>query len=83
MNIHEYQAKDILRAEGVPIPAGEVASTPEQVEAVATKIGGMVVVKAGTLDDPAPFVPGVSVWTSSALPWVQLPEGQHTFERNA
>ena len=44
---------------------------------------GMVVVKAGTLDDPAPFVPGVSVWTSSALPWVQLPEGQHTFERNA
>ena len=46
MNIHEYQAKDILRAEGVPIPAGEIASTPEQVEAVATKIGGMVVVKA-------------------------------------
>ena len=46
MNIHEYQAKDILRAEGVPIPAGEVASTPEQVEAIAQKIGGMVVVKA-------------------------------------
>ncbi len=46
MNIHEYQAKDILRAEGVPIPAGEVASTPEQVEAIATKLGGMVVVKA-------------------------------------
>ena len=46
MNIHEYQAKDILRAEGVPIPAGEIASTPEQVEAVATKLGGMVVVKA-------------------------------------
>ncbi len=46
MNIHEYQAKDILRAEGVPIPAGEVASTPEQVEAIAKKIGGMVVVKA-------------------------------------
>ena len=46
MNIHEYQAKDILRAEGVPIPAGETASTPEQVEAIARKIGGMVVVKA-------------------------------------
>ena len=46
MNIHEYQAKDILRAEGVPIPAGEVASTPAQVEAIAKKIGGMVVVKA-------------------------------------
>ena len=46
MNIHEYQAKDILRAEGVPIPAGEVATTPEQVEAIASRIGGMVVVKA-------------------------------------
>ena len=46
MNIHEYQAKDILRAEGVPIPPGEVATTPEQAEAIATKLGGMVVVKA-------------------------------------
>jgi len=46
VNIHEYQAKDILRAEGVPIPPGEVATTPDQVEAIAKKIGGMVVVKA-------------------------------------
>ena len=46
MNIHEYQAKDILRAAGVPIPPGEVASTAEEAEAIATKIGGMVVVKA-------------------------------------
>ena len=46
MNIHEYQAKDILRAQGVPIPPGEIATTPEQVEAIAKKIGGMVVVKA-------------------------------------
>ena len=46
MNIHEYQAKDLLRAEGVPIPPGEVATTPEQAEAIAKKMGGMVVVKA-------------------------------------
>ena len=46
MNIHEYQAKDILRAEGVPIPPGEVATTPEEAEAIAKKLGGMVVVKA-------------------------------------
>jgi succinyl-CoA synthetase beta subunit len=46
VNIHEYQAKDILRAEGVPIPPGEVATTPDEVEAIAKKIGGMVVVKA-------------------------------------
>jgi succinyl-CoA synthetase beta subunit len=46
VNIHEYQAKDILRAEGVPIPEGEVATTPEQVAEIATRLGGMVVVKA-------------------------------------
>ena len=46
MNIHEYQAKEILRAEGVPIPAGEIATTPEEAEAIAKKLGGMVVVKA-------------------------------------
>jgi succinyl-CoA synthetase beta subunit len=46
VNIHEYQAKEILRAEGVPIPPGEVATTAEQVEQIAKRIGGMVVVKA-------------------------------------
>ena len=46
MNIHEYQAKELLRAEGVPIPAGEVASTPDEVESIARRLGGPVVVKA-------------------------------------
>jgi len=46
VNIHEYQAKELLRAEGVPIPAGEVATTPDEAEAIARKIGGPVVVKA-------------------------------------
>ncbi|MEO7455765.1 MAG: ADP-forming succinate--CoA ligase subunit beta [Gemmatimonadaceae bacterium] len=46
MNIHEYQAKDILRAAGVPIPPGEIATTPEEAEAIAKKLGGLVVVKA-------------------------------------
>ncbi len=46
MNIHEYQAKDIFRAAGIPIPPGEVATTPEEAEAIARKYGGTVVVKA-------------------------------------
>jgi len=46
VNIHEYQAKEILRKEGVPIPPGETATTPEEVEAIAKKYGGTVVVKA-------------------------------------
>jgi succinyl-CoA synthetase beta subunit len=46
VNIHEYQAKEIFRNAGIPIPPGEVASTPAEVEAIARKLGGTVVVKA-------------------------------------
>ena len=46
VNIHEYQAKEIFRKYGIPIPPGEVASTPEQAEAIARKFGTTVVVKA-------------------------------------
>lgn len=46
MNIHEYQAKEIFRKHGIPIPPGEIATTPEQAEAIARKFGGTVVVKA-------------------------------------
>ena len=46
MNIHEYQAKDILRRYGVPIPPGEVATTPDQAEAIARRVGKPVMVKA-------------------------------------
>lgn len=46
MNIHEYQAKEIFRQYGIPIPPGEVASTPQEAEAIARKFGTTVVVKA-------------------------------------
>ncbi len=46
MNIHEYQAKEILRAVGVPIPPGDVATTPDEAEALARQYGKPVVVKA-------------------------------------
>jgi succinyl-CoA synthetase beta subunit len=46
MNIHEYQAKDILRAAGVPVPPGEVARSADDAERIARKFGGPVVVKA-------------------------------------
>ncbi|MDH5589722.1 MAG: ADP-forming succinate--CoA ligase subunit beta [Gemmatimonadota bacterium] len=46
MNIHEYQAKECFRAAGIPVPPGEIATTPDEAEAIATRFGGMVVVKA-------------------------------------
>ncbi|MEQ1691448.1 MAG: ATP-grasp domain-containing protein, partial [Gemmatimonas sp.] len=46
MNLHEYQAKELLRAAGVPIPPGEIATTPEAAEAIAQRYGTAVMVKA-------------------------------------
>ncbi len=46
MNIHEFQAKEIFRKAGIPVPPGEVATTPEEAEEIAGRLGGRVVVKA-------------------------------------
>jgi succinyl-CoA synthetase beta subunit len=47
MNIHEYQAKELLARYGVPVPAGGVAYTAAEAEAVARRLGGTAwVVKA-------------------------------------
>ena len=46
MNIHEYQAKDIFRRFGIPVPPGDVATTPDEAERIARAYGTGVVVKA-------------------------------------
>ena len=46
MDLFEYQARDLFEKYGVPVLAGIVADTPEEVRAAAAKIGGTVVVKA-------------------------------------
>ena len=49
MNLHEYQAKELLAAHGVPVLPGKVARTPAEARAVAAEIGKAVVVKAQVL----------------------------------
>ena len=46
MDIHEYQAKERFRGAGIPVPPGEVATTADEAEALASKYGGPVMVKA-------------------------------------
>jgi succinyl-CoA synthetase beta subunit len=46
MNVHEYQAKELLRGYGVDLPPGSLALSPAEAEAAAARIGGRVVVKA-------------------------------------
>ena len=44
MNVHEYQAKELLRSFGVAVPAGGLATTPAEAEEVARSLRADVVV---------------------------------------
>lgn len=46
MNLHEYQAKEIMRRYGLPVQEGKVATTPEEAEKIAMEYNGSVMVKA-------------------------------------
>ncbi|MBI3061227.1 MAG: ADP-forming succinate--CoA ligase subunit beta [Deltaproteobacteria bacterium] len=46
MNIHEYQAKEIFRRFGIPVPRGRVAETPLEAKSAAQELGGRCVLKA-------------------------------------
>jgi len=49
VKLQEYRSKEILARHGVPVAAGEIATTPEQARDAAERIGGPVVVKAQVL----------------------------------
>jgi succinyl-CoA synthetase beta subunit len=46
MNIHEYQAKEILKSYGVPVPGGQMVKTVRQAQKVVEKFGLSCVLKA-------------------------------------
>jgi len=46
MNVHEYQAAEVLARHGVPVNPGRVASSPEEAAEIARELGGTVAVKA-------------------------------------
>ncbi len=46
MNLHEYQARQLLKNAGIPVTGGDVATTADEVEQIARQLGGAVVVKA-------------------------------------
>ncbi len=43
MKLYEYQGKDLFRAAGMPVPQGEVAQTPAEVVAIASRFGRVVI----------------------------------------
>jgi len=46
MKIYEYQAKEIFKRYGIPVPDGDIAETPDDAKRIAERLGGKVVVKA-------------------------------------
>ena len=46
MKVHEYQAKQIFAKAGIPIPPGEVATTPHDAVEIARKLNRPVMIKA-------------------------------------
>ena len=46
MNLHEYQAKELLRANGINIPKGKVSHSAEETHAIAEKLNSNLVIKA-------------------------------------
>jgi succinyl-CoA synthetase beta subunit len=49
LNLHEYQSKRIFAKYGIPIPNGEVATTPAEARDIAVRLAGPVVVKSQVL----------------------------------
>lgn len=43
---------------------------------------GVLIVKAGSLDDPSRFRPRMNIWTRSAAPWIHLDPSLPAFEGN-
>ena len=46
MDLYEYQARDLFEKHGVPVLPAAIATTADEAEAAAVKVGGKVVVKA-------------------------------------
>ena len=53
MNIHEYQAKELLAKFGVPVPAGYAALSVEEAVEASKKLPGKTTDGSGAVTDPA------------------------------
>jgi succinyl-CoA synthetase beta subunit len=49
LKLHEYQSKQLFAQRGIPIPKGRVAASAQEAYAIATELGGRVVIKSQVL----------------------------------
>lgn len=75
--------QDVDTASGAPLAREYCRTCGSPIRSVPSATPKYVAVKAGTLDDPAPFAPALHIWTRSKLPWVELPAGLPAFAEGA
>ncbi len=51
-----------------------------RLHAINSSRPGLVIVRAGTLDDSASLEPKAHMWVKSKQPWMTIPEGVRTYE---
>ena len=73
--------EDAESESGVPVAreyCGDCGSPIRSIPGASPKI---IAVKAGTLEHAGEFAPTMHIWTSSALPWVEIPDGLRAFPK--
>ena len=63
MKLYEYQAKELFRQYGIPVPEGATASTPEEAVALFKRFNRKMAIKA-----QVPVVPVALIGTALAMP---------------
>jgi hypothetical protein len=48
---------------------------------LSSQLPGVMIMKAGTLDDTSWLQPGLEIWGKSAQPWIETPESRPRMER--
>lgn len=66
---------------GMPVRREFCGTCGSPIRSTPTAQPALVAIKAGTLDDPGRFAPGLHIYTCSALPWADIPEALPRFER--
>jgi hypothetical protein len=67
---------------GQPVLRQFCAACGSPIRSLSAASPKVAIVKAGTADDPGRFTPAIHVWTSAALPWVEIPASLPQFPRN-
>ena len=87
VRLFEYEGKRILREAGIPVPDGDLATTPEKATEIAQKIGTPVVVKAQVLTTGRFRAGGIrfsenpeETW-QNAKDWAQRGDKQYNYEK--